>query len=101
MKGRPFSDEELMLVHDTKLTHTQVANQTGRTASTIYLKRKSLGIKVKSNYNKYIAHLDLLTDASVSTRYIAAKLNESIQSISSKRCSLGVSVRKNSSSPTQ
>lgn len=45
MNGKKFTSKELELLNDKSLTHTDIAKLTGRSPSTIFLKRKALGIK--------------------------------------------------------
>lgn len=44
MNGRKFTKKENLLLKNKSLSHTEVARLTGRTASTICLKRKAMGI---------------------------------------------------------
>jgi len=44
MNGRKFTKREDLLLKNKSLSHTQVARLTGRTAATVYGRRKALGI---------------------------------------------------------
>jgi hypothetical protein len=91
MKGRAFSKSELELVNDTTLNHTQVANITGRSTSTICLKRKSLGIKAVDGSRVYTDEQnDVITDTSKTNSEVSTILGVPIKVIISTRWRYGI-----------
>jgi hypothetical protein len=88
--GKAFTEEDLKLVNDTSLTHTEVAKLTGRLASTICIKRKALGVKAKNHLDQYRKHVDLLTDLTKTNGEIAKILNLPSKTIAMRRWYLGI-----------
>ena len=61
MNGKPFTDDEVKLLMDESLTHTEIAKITGRAVSTISIKRRAeLKLKAKDGRLVYTGDLEKL-----------------------------------------
>lgn len=91
MKGRAFSKSELELVNDTTLNHTEVAKLTGRSTSTICLKRQSLGVKAVDGSRVYTDEQnDIITDTSKTSSEVARMFGIPTKRITLARNRFGV-----------
>lgn len=91
MKGRAFTKSELELVKDITLNHTEVAKLTGRSTSTICLKRKKIGVKAIDGSRVYTdAQNNIITDTSKTNSDVAKTLGIPIKRIISARWRLGI-----------
>lgn len=92
MNGNPFNTIEVEILKNKNLTHTEVSKVTGRSVSTICLKRKALGVVIKKDGRVTLPEStrELLMDMSKTAKQVAKLSNLTASQVSSKRYNMGL-----------
>lgn len=90
--GKPFTQSEIDLLHNESLSHSDIAELTGRSVSTVCIKRKSLGItKYKRATVKYTPEqLQYVEDLSLTDAKVGRLIGKSNKAVHSKRRAMGL-----------
>lgn len=78
--GTPFTEQELEVVNNTALTHTEVAVKLGRSVNSIFSKRHQLGLidKCKGHRRKWTgSELNEITSTNKTISELATQFNKS------------------------
>jgi hypothetical protein len=89
--GTPFTKQELEVVNNTALTHTEVAVQLGRSVNSVFSKRHQLGLidKCKGHRRPWTkAELNAILNLDTPLDTLVSQLNRTRTGISTMRSEL-------------